>query len=69
VVITIAQVDQPNRPNANFIAGVDAFTLAPDESASKVYEIPGEVVAFVADPERPPLDGIQVFFTIDGRTD
>jgi hypothetical protein len=69
VVITITQVDQPNTPDANFITGVDAFTLAPDEWASKVYEIPGEVVAFVANPEHPPLDGIQVFFTIYGRTD
>jgi hypothetical protein len=33
-VITIAQVDQPNTPNANFIAGIDAFTLAPDQWAS-----------------------------------
>jgi len=69
VVITITQVDQPDTPNANFITGVDAFTLAADEWASKVYEIPGEVVAFVANPEQPPLDGIQVFFTIYGRTD
>ena len=69
VVITITQVDQPNTPNASFIAGVDALTLAPDEWASKVYEIPGEVVAFVASPEQSPLDGIQVFFTIYGRTD
>jgi len=49
--------------------GLDAFTLAPDEWASKVYEIPGEVVTFVANPEQPPPDGIQVFFTIYGRTD
>ena len=69
VVITIAQVDQPNTPNANFIVGLDAFTLGPDEWASKVYEIPGEVVAFVADREQPALDGIRVFFTIYGRTD
>jgi hypothetical protein len=34
-------------------AGLDAFTLAPDEWASKVYEIPGEVVAFVANSEQP----------------
>jgi hypothetical protein len=67
-VITIAQVDQPNTPDANFIAGIGAFTLAPDEWASRVYEIPGEVVAFVAGPEQPPLGGIQVFFTIYGRT-
>ena len=69
VVITIAQVDQPNTPNANFVVGLDAFTLAPDEWASKVYEIPGEVVTFVANPEQPPPDGIQVFFTIYGRAD
>ena len=68
-VITITQVDQPNTPNANFVVGLDAFTLAPDEWASKVYEIPGEAVAFVANSEQPPPDGIQVFFTIYARTD
>ena len=69
VVIAISQVDQPNTPNANLIASVDSFTLAPDESASKVYEVPGEVVVFLANPEQPPLSGIQVFFTIYGRAD
>ena len=69
VVIAISQVDQPNTPNANLIASVDSFTLAPDESASKVYEVPGEVVVFLANPEQPPLSGIQVFVTIYGRTD
>jgi len=69
VVITVTQVDQPDTPDANFIAGLDAFTLAPDCWASKVYEVPGEVVAFVANPEQPPLAGIRVFFTIYGRTD
>lgn len=69
VVIAISQVDQPNTPNANLIANVDSFTLAPDESVSKVYEVPGEVVVFVANPEQPPLGGIQVFFTIYGRAD
>jgi len=34
-----------------------------------VYEVLGEVVVFVANPEQLPLDGIQVFFTIYGRTD
>jgi len=69
VVITISQVDQPNTPNANLITSVDSFTLAPGESASKVYQALGEVVVFVANPEQPPLGGIQVFFTIYGRTD
>src|SRR5215469_2014910 len=69
VLIAISQVDQPNTPNANLIASVDSFTLAPDESASKVYEVPGEVVVFLANPEQPPLSGIQVFFTIYGRAD
>jgi hypothetical protein len=69
VAIAISQVDQPNTPNANLIASVDSFALAPGESASKVYEIPGEVVVFVANPEQPPLAGIQVFFTIYGRAD
>ena len=69
VVIAVSQVDQPNTPNANLIASVDSFTLAPGESASKVYQALGEVVVFVANPEQPPLSGIQVFFTIYGRTD
>lgn len=69
MVIAISQVDQPNTPNANLIASVDSFTLAPDESTSKVYEVPGEVVVFVANPGQPPLSGIQVFFTIYGRAD
>ena len=69
VVIAVSQVDQPNTPNANLIASVDSFTLAPDESASKVYEVPGEVVVFLANPKQPPLSGIQVFVTIYGRTD
>jgi hypothetical protein len=69
VVIAISQVDQPDTPNANLIASVDSFTLAPDESASKVYEVPGEVVVFLANPAQPPLSGIQVFFTIYGRAD
>jgi len=69
VAIDISQIDQPNTPNANAIASVDSFTLAPDESASKVYEVPGEVVVFLASPEQPPLSGIQVDFTIYGRTD
>ncbi len=69
VIIAISQVDQPNTPNTNLIALVDSFTLAPGESASKVYEVPGEVVVFLADPQPPPLDGIQVDFTIYGRAD
>ena len=69
VAIAISQVDQPNTPNANLIASVDSFTLAPDESISKVYEVPGGVVVFLASPEQPPQNGIQVFFTIYGRAD
>jgi len=69
VLIAISQVDQPNTPNANLIASVDSFTLAPDESVSKVYKVPGGVVVFLANPEQPPQSGIQVFFTIYGRGD
>jgi hypothetical protein len=69
VVVAISQIDQPGTPNASAIALVDSFTLAPGESASKVYEVPGDVVAFLAQPENPPLAGIGVFFTIYGRTD
>lgn len=69
VVIAISQVDQPNTPNANLITSLDSFTLAPGESASRVYEVPGEVVVFLANPELPPQGGIQVFFTVYGRAD
>jgi hypothetical protein len=41
-----------------------------DESASvgKVYEVLGDVVAFLANPE-PPQSGINLFFTIYGQTE
>ena len=69
VIIAVSHVDQPDTPNANLITGLDSFTLAPGESASKVYEVPGETVVFLASPEQPPVSGIQVFFTIYGRAD
>ena len=69
VVVAISHVDQPDTPHANAITTLDSFTLAPDEWVSKVYEVPGEVVAFVAQPEAGPLAGIGLFFTIYGRTD
>jgi hypothetical protein len=69
VLIAVSHVDQPNTPNANLITSLDFFTLAPAESVSKVYEVPGEVIVFLANPEQPPLGGIQIDFTIYGRTD
>jgi hypothetical protein len=69
VLIAVSQVDQPNTPNANLIALVDSFTLAPGESASKAYQVPGEVVMFLANPQQPLLNGIQVAFTVYGRAD
>ena len=69
VIVAVSHVDQPNTSNANLITALDSFTLAPGESVSKVYEVPGTVVVFVAQPEHPPLAGIGVFFTIYGRTD
>ena len=69
VVITISQIDQPGTPMANAIVEVDSFTVAPNESASKVYEVTGEVVSFLAEPELAPLAGIGLSFTIYGRTD
>ena len=67
--VAVSHVDQPNTQNANLITGLDSFTIPPGESVSKVYEVPGEVVAFLATPEQSPLAGIQLFFTIYGRTD
>lgn len=66
VLIAISQIDQPNTPTANAIVLVDSFTIAPGESASKVYEVLGDVVAFLANPE-PSQSGIQLFFTIYGQ--
>lgn len=69
VTIAVSHVDQPDTLNANLITSLDSFTLAPGESTSKVYQVPGEVVVFLASPEQPPVSGIQVFFTIYGRAD
>ncbi len=69
VVIAVSHVDQPNTVNANFITAVDSFTVAPGGSVSRVYEVPGEVVAFLAIPEHPPVAGIEIDFTIYGRAD
>ena len=67
VTIAISHVDQPNTPNANLISGIDSFPLAPGESASKVYDVPGEVVTFMAVPSQPAATGIKIDFTIYGR--
>jgi hypothetical protein len=69
VIIAVSHVDQPDTQNANLITSLDSFTLTPGGSASKVYEVPGEVVVFLASPEQPPVSGIKVDFTIYGRTD
>jgi hypothetical protein len=69
VVIAVSHVEQPNTINANFITGLDSFTVPPGGSASRVYEVPGEVVAFLASPEHPPLAGIEIDFTVYGRAD
>jgi hypothetical protein len=69
VVIGVSQVDQPNTINANFITSLDSFTVPPGGSVSRVYEVPGQVVAFLASPEHPPLVGIEIDFTVYGRAD
>jgi hypothetical protein len=67
VVIAVSHVDQPNTINANFVTGLDSFTVPPGESVSRVYEVPGEVVTFLARPDHPPLAGIEIGFTVYGR--
>jgi hypothetical protein len=69
VVISVLHVDQANTINANFITDLDSFTVPPGESASRVYEVPGVVVTFLARPEHPPVAGIEIDFTVYGRTD
>lgn len=69
VVISVLHVDQANTINANFITDLDSFTVPPGGSASRVYEVPGVVVTFLARPEHPPLAGIEIDFTVYGRTD
>ena len=68
VVISISHVNQPGTPNANLITGLDSFTLVPGGSVSKAYEVPGEVIVLLANPETPPMSGIQIDFTLYGRT-
>jgi hypothetical protein len=69
VVIAVSHVEQPNTINANLITGLDSFAVPPGESASRVYEVPGEVVAFLARPDHPPLAGIEIDFTVYGWAD
>jgi hypothetical protein len=69
VTLSLSHVDQPNTDNANAISELDSFTVAPSELVSKLYEVPGEVVIFLASPLQPPVGGISVDFTIYGRTD
>ena len=69
VAIVVSHVDEPDTINANFITGLDSFTVPPGESVSRAYEVPGEVVAFLARPEQPPLAGIEIDFTVYGRAD
>jgi hypothetical protein len=54
VIVGVSHVDQPDTPNANLITALDSFTLAPGESVSKVYEVPGEVVGFLCPAGTPP---------------
>ena len=67
VVISVSHVDEPGTINANFITELDSFTVPPGGSVSRAYEVPGEVVAFLARPEHPPLAGIEIDFTVYGR--
>jgi hypothetical protein len=69
VVIVVSHVELPNTINANFITSLDSFTVQPGESVSKIYEVPGQMVAFLARPEHPPLPGIEIDFTVYGRAD
>jgi hypothetical protein len=65
----MSHIDQPNTPNAYAITVLDSFILAPGESVSNVYEVPGELVALLANPDPPQTGGINVFFTLYSRTD
>jgi hypothetical protein len=69
VVIGVSHVDQPNTINASFITALDSFTVPPGGSVSRVYDVPGEVVAFLASPEHPPVAAIEIDFTVYGRAD
>ena len=69
VVFGVSHVDQPNTINANFITVLDSFTVPPGGSVSRVYEVPGEVLAFLASPEHPPLAGVEIDFTVYGQAD
>jgi hypothetical protein len=69
VTIFISHVNGPNTPDAQLISVLDSFTVSPDEWVSKVYEVPGQVIVFLARPQWAPLSGIQITMTVYGWTD
>jgi hypothetical protein len=67
LVIDIAHINEPNTPNANAITALDTFVVAPGESVSRLYEVPGDTVLISASPETQ-ASGCSVFFTVYART-
>ena len=61
--ISLAHVAEPNTPNANLIAALDFFTLAPGDWVSRLYQVPGQTVAFSASPEGQ-ASGCQLDYTL-----
>jgi hypothetical protein len=53
VIVAVSHVDQPDTPNANAITALDSFTLAPGESVSEVYEVPGRSWLSWPSPDTP----------------
>jgi hypothetical protein len=68
LLIGISHVNDPNTANASAITALDSFTVAPGESVSTAYEVPGETVSITANPENQAT-GCSVFFTVYARAD
>lgn len=68
LVIGIAHVNEPDTPNASAITALDTFIVTPDESVSRLYQVPGETVLITASPENQ-ASGCLVFFTVYARAD
>lgn len=68
LLIGIAHVNEPNTPNASAITLLDSFAVAPGESVSRLYEVPGDTVLITANPENQ-ASGCSVFFTVYARAD
>ena len=68
LLIGVEHIYEPNTPNASSITLLDKFTLAPGDWVSRLYQVPGQTVAFSASPECQ-ASGCQLDYTLDAWND